>query len=65
MSVSKIFVGIRPIRASRQKQTAASGPRCQWEGCENSSRRRCGRVVSPFLCWAFTPIQQGLWLFAK
>ncbi len=40
MTVSKIFVGIRPIRASRQKHTEQSGPKCQWEGCENFGTQR-------------------------
>jgi len=40
MNDSKIFVGLRPIRSSRDKPTQPSGPKCQWDGCENSGTQR-------------------------
>jgi len=40
MSDTKIFVGLRPIRSSRDKQTQPTGPKCQWDGCEKSGTQR-------------------------
>ncbi|WP_018902108.1 J domain-containing protein [Rhizobium sp. 2MFCol3.1] len=40
MNDSKIFVGLRPIRSSRDKPTQPSGPKCQWDSCENSGTQR-------------------------
>ena len=41
MTESKIFVGLRPIRSSSSnKPTRPIGPRCQWDGCENTGTNR-------------------------
>ncbi|WP_312470546.1 J domain-containing protein [Rhizobium sp.] len=40
MTDSKIFVGLRPIRSSRDKPTQPTGPKCQWDGCDNSGTQR-------------------------
>ncbi len=41
MSDSKIFVGLRPIGKKKSTpQSAPSGPKCQWDGCEKSGTHR-------------------------
>ncbi|MDP9839856.1 curved DNA-binding protein CbpA [Neorhizobium huautlense] len=39
-SDSKIFVGLKPIRKKAGPTPDASGPRCQWDGCEKAGTHR-------------------------
>ncbi|MGY5810075.1 J domain-containing protein [Rhizobium sp. LEGMi198b] len=39
-SDSKIFVGLRPTRKKPAEHRETSGPRCQWDGCDNQGMHR-------------------------
>jgi curved DNA-binding protein CbpA len=39
-SASKIFVGLNSVRKSAAPDSEAHGPKCQWDGCENTGRHR-------------------------
>ncbi|WP_119944745.1 J domain-containing protein [Neorhizobium sp. NCHU2750] len=39
-SDSRIFVGLKPIRAKQTQKPAPQGPRCQWDGCERVGQHK-------------------------
>ena len=39
-SDSKIFVGLKPTRKKTTAQSAPTGPKCQWDGCEKVGTHR-------------------------